>query len=124
MLQFHGYCHLDGLNLQFPEELHDCHLENLKPCLGALVEHDDNVGCHSWVDVQRNVHHEDVCFGLANASTWCQGRRGEGFHRENGCCLMFIYEQQCALNMLALSSDPGKLLDNKIHCPWRKTVSK
>jgi hypothetical protein len=44
--------------------------------------------------------------------------------KENKYCWMFVPEQMCALDANASSSNPQKLLDNKIHCPQRKIVSK
>jgi hypothetical protein len=81
--------------------------------LEALVEHDNDVIHCRLADLRKNTHHKDVWVGLANASTWCPGRRGWGVHSGNEHCWMFVCKQQGVFNMLTLSSDPRNLSNNK-----------
>jgi hypothetical protein len=91
---------------------------------GSTVEHDDDAVGRCPADRKRNAHHEDARIGSANALTLCRGRRGGVRGKENKRLWMFIPEQMGALDALASSSNPQKLLDNEIHCPQRKIVSK
>jgi hypothetical protein len=65
---------------------------------------------HSYHDPRKNAHHEDVRVGSANASTQSRSKGGGEFHRRYKHCWMFVHEQQGALDVLMLSSDPQTLV--------------
>ena len=96
----------DGLNLRFPEEAGDHHLDGLRVVPGTVVEHNDDVFCYCRIVPGRNVHREDVHVGLASASTLCRGRRGGVRDETNERCCTFVRKHPGELDVLKSSSNP------------------
>jgi hypothetical protein len=92
------------------------HLDGPRLGHGALAEHDDDVECCCLVDLTKDAHLKDVRVVVVNASSRHRGKGG-GSESGNKHRWTFVPEQKCALNALALSSDPRKLLDHKFCCP-------